>query len=133
VVDLVSEEQTPPFETPPPPLTKRKKDRRSSSSNNNNKASSRSANTAQQEAETKGSVGRTARSSKKSTQLLTTVDGSESGVPTALKIVAPQTPATTNMDSDDDFRSMASSNAFDEVEDQDSDVSLDACKFTHYF
>lgn len=41
-------------------------------------------------------------------------------------VVAPQTPASTHMDSDDDINSVASSGDFNlEDEDQNSDLSLD--------
>lgn len=44
-------------------------------------------------------------------------------------ISALQTPATTNMDSDDEYNSVASSGAFDEMEDPDSDVSLEEVSY----
>ena len=40
-------------------------------------------------------------------------------------VAGPETPPATNMDSDDDVQSFASSGAMDDFEDQDSDVSVD--------
>lgn len=112
MVDL--SEQTPPSETPPPPLKKQA----TASSNNSTQDSA-----ALQDSLKVGKPCRVTRSSakKKDTRVEPVV---ESGAP-ALKIVAPQTPASTTMDSDDDFRSVASSDAF-EAEDRDSDASIDA-------
>lgn len=104
MVDLT--EQTPPLETPPPPPPPSKRKAMSTSRSTRSTTSS-AALRASRETE---NTGRVTRSSKKDEP----------------KIVAPQTPASTNMDSDDDFRSVASSDAFDEAEDQDSDASIEA-------
>ena len=48
-----------------------------------------------------------------------------SKAPDSPAVIAPHTPPTTNMDSDDDMNSVGSSAALDDFEDQDSDVSID--------
>ncbi len=57
--------------------------------------------------------------------------GADVDVP-SLNIMAPQTPVSTLMDSDDDFNSVASSNAFGMEAAEDSDISLpgggESCK-----